>query len=446
MTSAANPEDAGLHGLPMSADPENLRAREPLEVLVSRFSEESRRGLNPSIEDYARRYAEWADQIRELFPLIETLESWKSNKEMECLRRSVPQEFPIRQLGTYRLVHELGRGGMGIVFEALDESTGRRRAIKLLPWRYATDMAQWQDQFQREARTIAGLRHPNIVRVYAFGTCEGYCYYVMDLIPGVSLDCLIHRLRETTDVVYADEIQRAGRDDLTDVTESPVSAVKGRRRGLRRDSWTDFARIALPVAQALSHAHEAGVLHNDIKPANLLLDINGKVVVTDFGIGRRVQPDEKSLRGAPMSSAFTTGAIAEPSSDSAVSEQQIGTLRYMAPERLLGRRDIRSDVYALGVTLYELVTQTPAFVADDRRRVMELILNSQFRTPRQLVPQIPRGLETIILNAMLPDPGDRYPSAEAMAVDLAGYLKNLPIEDRRPSLVNRTVRWFSRRP
>jgi serine/threonine protein kinase len=414
--------EADLQGLPVAADPENFRAREPLEVLISRFAEAVRRGEHPSIDDYVRRYADWADQIRELFPLIQTLEHWKTDKEMECLRRGVPQEFPIRQLGPYRLVRELGRGGMGLVFEAVDETSGQRLAIKLLPWRYASGMAQWEEQFQREARTIASLRHANIVRVYAFGTHEGYCYYVMDLVAGVSLDWIIRTLRDTADLVYADEIHRAGRDELGESPASRAAALPSNSQGLRRDSWKDFANIALPVALALDHAHEAGVLHNDIKPANLLLDGNGNVIVTDFGIGRRTSaPSDK------------------------VEEHQVGTLRYMAPERLLGNCDIRSDVYSLGVTMYELVSQTPAFAADDRRQVMEMILKSQFVPPRQLVPELPRPLETIILNSMLADPQDRYPSAAALASDLLRFISDLSIADRRPGLIDRTVRWISRR-
>ncbi|MBI3865096.1 MAG: serine/threonine protein kinase [Planctomycetia bacterium] len=421
MNDPSQRADADLQGMPVAADPENYRAREPLEVLVSRFADAVRRGAQPSIDDYARRYAEWADKIRELFPLIQTLEHWKTDKEMECLRRSVPDEFPVRQLGSYRLVRELGRGGMGIVFEAVHENTGQRVAVKLLPWRFATGMAQWEEQVQREARTIAGLRHANIVRVHSFGTHEGYCYYVMDLIAGVSLDWIIRRLRESADLVYVEEIRRAGRVELGAATK-PDRADQ-RSSGLRRNSWNDFANIALQVALALAHAHEAGVLHNDVKPANLLLDGAGNVIVTDFGIGRRTAVDAE-----------------------AAEEHQVGTLRYMAPERLLGGGDARSDVYSLGVTLYELVTQTPAFADDDRRQLMELILKSQFEPPRQLAPDVPRPLETIILNAMLADPHHRYPSAAAMASDLLRFTSGLPVAARRPGLLDRATRWISRRP
>jgi serine/threonine protein kinase len=388
-------------------------------VLVTRFSDAVRRGEQPSIEEYARRYHDWAPQIRELFPLIQSLERWKSDKEVECLRRSVPDEFPVRQLGDYQLIRELGRGGMGIVFEAVHDDSRKRLAVKLLPWRYAADMPRWEERFRREATTIARLRHANIVQVFSFGTHEGYCYYVMQLVEGVSLDWIIRRLRETSDVVYVDEIRRAGRHEAGAV---PAPLPTYDRGGLRRESWLDFANIGLQVALALDHAHHAGVLHNDVKPANLLLEKGGRVVVTDFGIGRRVEDD---LAGGE--------------------EHPIGTLRYMAPERLRGQCDARSDVYSLGATLYELVTQTPVFAAEEKRELVELILASRPRPLREIVPQIPRALETIIGNAIAKEPRDRYPSAAALATDLLRLINDLPVASRRPGLWRRAWRRLGRR-
>src|SRR5262249_40813860 len=155
------------------------------------------------------------------------------------------------------------------------------------------------------ATTIARLRHPNVVRVHSFGTHEGYCYYVMQLVEGVSLDWIIRRLRETAGLVYVDEIRRAGREDRD---LAPGTAEGGSATGLRRDSWYDFAHIGVQVALALAHAHENGVLHNDVKPANLLLERTGHVIVTDFGIGRRAEGDVTRE-----------------------DEHPTGTLRYMAP-------------------------------------------------------------------------------------------------------------------
>ena len=396
MNDRSEQTGADLDGFPVASDPENFRAREPLEVLVTRFSDAVRRGEQPSIEDYASRYRDWAPQIRELFPLIQSLEQWKTDKEIECLRRSVPDEFPVRQLGSYQLIRELGRGGMGIVFEAVHDDTGERFAVKLLPWRFAADMPRWKERFHREATTIARLRHANIVQVFSFGTHEGYCYYVMQLVEGVSLDRIIRRLRETSDPGYVED-----------------------HADLRRDSWLDFAQIGVQVALALAHAHEAGVLHNDVKPANLLLDRSGHVIVTDFGIGRRVE-------------------------EAGAEEHPVGTLRYMAPERLLGHCDARSDVYSLGVTLYELVTQTPAFAAEDKTELMKLILSSQPRPLRLVVPKIPRKLETIIQNATAQDQRDRYPSAAAMASDLLRLINDLPVASRRPGIWRRAMRRLRR--
>ncbi|HEY2251040.1 MAG TPA: serine/threonine-protein kinase, partial [Planctomycetaceae bacterium] len=307
-------------------------------------------------------------------------------------------------------------------------------AVKLLPWRFAADMPRWEERFRREATTIARLRHANIVQVFSFGTHEGYCYYVMQLVEGVSLDWIIRRLRETSDVVYVDEIRRAGRHDLAGAAGLAENASASRptagppvfqmhdRGGLRRESWLEFATIGLQVALALAHAHEAGILHNDVKPANLLLDQSGHVVVTDFGIGRGVDED---VGGAE--------------------EHPIGTLRYMAPERLVGRCDVRSDVYSLGLTLYELVTQRAAFAAEERRELLELILNSTPLSPRQIVPQIPRPLATIILNAIAKEPVDRYPSAATMATDLLRFVNDLPVANRQPGFWRRALRRWKRR-
>lgn len=424
--------EASLEGLPVPSDEHRFRARVPLEILVSRFSDAVRRGERPSIDEYATRYRDWADQIRELFPLIESLERWKVDKEVECLRRNVPEEFPVQRLGDYRIVRELGRGGMGVVFEAVHQPTGRHDAVKLLPWRYAADMAQWKERFQREAATIARLRHPNIVRVYSFGTDEGYSYYAMQLVEGAGLDRIIRHFRDSDEAVFVHEIHGLCGDGTASAPRSPLprggDQRKSNRRksdqrgdeprgGLRRHAWKDFAHIAKQVALALGHAHGAGVRHNDVKPANLLIESDGRVIVSDFGIGRRRDQD---VAGSD--------------------EPGTGTLRYMAPERLAGSGDARSDIYALGITLYELCTLQPAFESPDRRKLVDMILESRPLRPRQIVPQIPRALETVILNAIAADPRDRYQCAESLAADLLRFINGQHVASTRAGVVRRTWR------
>src|SRR5690606_5094476 len=145
---------------------------------------EVRQGRAPSVDAYIAAHPQHAAEHRELLPLAKSLERWKLDKELECLRRNLPEEFPVRRLGNYQIVRELGRGGMGIVFLGEQNPSGHRVAIKVLPWRMATNQQDWQDRFRSEATTIAGLRHPHIVPVYSFGQSEGYCYYVMQFVEG----------------------------------------------------------------------------------------------------------------------------------------------------------------------------------------------------------------------------------------------------------------------
>jgi WD40 repeat protein len=190
----------------------------------------------------------------------------------------------------------------------------------------------------------------------------------------------------------------------------------------RRHYFESVARIGQQAAGALVYAHQRGVLHRDIKPSNLLLDESGVVWVTDFGLAKT---DEDGLT--------RTGDI-------------LGTFRYMAPERFQGQSDARSDVYALGLTLYELLTLRPGFDAPDRLRVMELVKESEPPTPRSLDSRIPRDLETIVLTAIAKDPKRRYQTAEAMAEDLHRFLAGEPIKARRTSQVERGWLWCKRHP
>ncbi|HTN01612.1 MAG TPA: protein kinase [Planctomycetaceae bacterium] len=399
-------DEATLVGFPVRHDAQHVAAQEVVDVAVSRFAEDVRLGRSPSVADYLRQYPQHAEELGELLPLIASLERWSVDKEIECVRSNFPEDFSNRQLGEYRVVREIGRGGMGVVFEAAHIKTGAPVAVKLLPFRFVADLPRRQAQFLREAETIASLHHRNIVPVFAFGHHEGYCYYVMQYVEGVNLDWVIKRLLAKDDLLRVYEILQVARGD-----DEP-GAAKSRRhkRGVGRDSWTAFAKIGVQVAHALSHAHGAGVLHNDIKPANLLLDSTGRVIITDFGVGLRL---ENELTGE--------------------TDHGTGTLRYMAPERFYGKSDPRSDVYALGATLYELLTLTPVYEARERSELVNLVLQSQPKPLRQVNPQIPVPLETIVLKALSRDPSERYPTAKAMAGELLRFINGRPILTRRPS-------------
>jgi eukaryotic-like serine/threonine-protein kinase len=389
-----------LDGFPSDLDPRRVRSRVQIEVLASEYAEKARQGQNPSIDSYVERYPEMAVQIRELFPMVAALEQWKSDRESEVLRAQLPDQFKLKQLGDCRLVREIGRGGMGVVFEALEGSIERRVAVKLLPWRISM-VPHRQERFEREAQTIARLRHANIVPIFRFGRHDDYAYYVMQYVESVNLGHIIEVLNERGHVSPAQEIQ----DEVGSADEQATGPAE--RKGLKQDSWKAFARIGLQVAQALRHAHRQGVLHNDVKPGNLLIDSTGKVFVTDFGLAEPLDPDSS-----------------EP--DDSIN----GTLRYMAPERFQGVCDETSDVYSLGITLFELVTRQSAFDTDSRVGLIKAITAGNLRRVKDIGSDVPIDLASVISKAVAREPDHRYQSAGAMASDLLRFINGERVSAR----------------
>ncbi|MFT5324206.1 MAG: serine/threonine protein kinase [Planctomycetaceae bacterium] len=403
-----------LDGFPTDLDPRRVRSRVQIEVLASEYAENARLGKNPSIDSYVERYPEMAVEIRELFPMVAALEQWKSDRESEVLRAQLPDQFKLKQLGDCRIVREIGRGGMGVVFEAVEGSIERHVAVKLLPWRISM-VPHRQERFEREAQTIAKLRHTNIVPIFRFGRHDDYAYYVMQYVESVNLDHIIGALSERQQVSPALEIRNE-----TGSTDEPTDQSPGHsaRKGLKHDSWKAFARIGLQVAQALRHAHRKGVLHNDVKPGNLLIDAAGKVFVTDFGLAEPLDPES-----------------------SEVDESVNGTLRYMAPERFQGICDETSDVYSLGITLFELVTQQSAFDTESRVGLINAITQGETRQPADLSREIPTDLAAVISKAISEKPDDRYQSAGEFASDLLRYINNERVVARSGRGI---LRWLRR--
>jgi serine/threonine protein kinase/WD40 repeat protein len=455
-------------------------AADPLGQIADEFVEAFRQGKHPSVEDFARRYPAHADDIRDMLPALVLMEKAKSADEAsgapgQTTGAATPP--PLRQLGDYEILREVGRGGMGVVYEAQQLSLGRHVAIKVLPSHALLDPRQLR-RFQREARSAARLHHTNIVPVFGVGEQDGLHYYVMQFIQGLGLDVVLdelQRLRQpggraaptrgdapprrsdgTVDVSAADvarcllsgEFHQPGpAGDATVGQQEPAAAaapappsaaraadtsggihLPGQSGGSTLSEsgnqyWQSVARVGVQVAEALAHAAGQGVLHRDIKPSNLLLDDTGNVWVTDFGLAKAQSDDDLTH----------TGDI-------------IGTLRYMAPERFNGQGDLRSDVYSLGLTLYEMLALRPAFDEADRNRLIKQVMHDEPARPRKLNRSVPRDLETVVLKAIAREPAQRYQTPAELAADLNRFVEDRPVRARRISNAEKFWRWCRRNP
>jgi serine/threonine protein kinase len=393
--AAGHDDAAEIYGLPVR-DPEADVCRDPVELAATSFAEELRLGLRPAIDVYARRYPQHAQQIREILPLVAAMESWKSNRELAEARHDVPRADALVRLGNYRLLREIGRGGMGIVYEAAREPEGQRVAVKLLPPQFR-QASQWRERFRREAATTANWRHPHVIEVYEAGQHGRWSYFVMQLIEGLGLDCIVKLLGQPPFLLRPEDILRGyraagaadepGATNLKTAAELAAPQTAGTVSPLEPDSWHKIARIGAQVASALAYAHARHTLHRDIKPANLILDWRGSVYVADFGVALR--HDQRAT------SPFEPG----------------GTLSYIAPEQFDGQADERSDVFSLGATLYELCTLTPARDARSRGALIEQLRSARPPRPRHVKRGIPKELAQVIVKAMSHDPSGRFQSA-----------------------------------
>ncbi|QEL13675.1 serine/threonine-protein kinase [Limnoglobus roseus] len=374
-------------------------------VALERYLEALEAGRAPDRDAFLREHSDIADVLEECL------------SGLEFLQHAAPKEATERtpeRLDEYRILREVGRGGMGVVYEAERTTDGRRVAVKTLP--LATG---WQpidrERFRNEARAVGMLDHPNIVPILAVGCDRGIHYFVMPLIVGSSLAILgdpDHAPAAST-VPYA-----AAGDPRPDAIPLPTPATE-----LPKSS-KEIVRLIVQAAEALAHAHDRGIVHRDVKPANCLVDAHGHLWVVDFGLAR--------LSGATR--LTRTGAM-------------VGTLQYMAPEQLDAGRGIvdqRTDLYSLGATLYELLTRRPLFAVQDRGQFVAAILNEEPRPPRAINPMVPYDLETITLKLLAKEPSDRYPSAETLIADFKQFLAEKPIAARRPSRGQRMGRWMSR--
>ncbi len=486
--------------------------RHPIEYLASEFTDRLRAGEQPTVQEYVDDHPHVANEIRDLFPTIAAMEKLKTHRESKSGGRASLGPARLEQLGDFRMVREIGRGGMGIVYEAEQLSLGRRVAVKVLPKQSLLDEKHLL-RFRREAKTAARLHHTNIVPVLGVGEHDGYHFIVMQYIRGVGLDEIIPHLMElggnsqpvaTTDqnavepsrreaqigsvaraifhgefsvpvasaessisgsasaIINGDPAQsgsigfevgplseltqqsrhlptrsfvkleqsNANPADLEDATDDPSVAVPDESpqvtvaTRMNANYWRSVARIGAQVASALQYAHEHGTLHRDIKPANLLIDQQGIVWVADFGLAKAIEQDDVSRTG-----------------------DVVGTLRYMAPEQLFGNAECRSDMFSLGLTLYELLTFRPAYDEADRKKcLIQRSVAPQPPLPRRIVPGVPRDLETIVLKAIAEEPERRYATSAELAEDLERFLADRPVLARRATPMEHLWRWCRRNP
>jgi tetratricopeptide (TPR) repeat protein/tRNA A-37 threonylcarbamoyl transferase component Bud32 len=383
-----NSNDKQAH--PVKNDPQTTANL--VDELAEEFAHRWRAGERPSVAEYVERYPQVAAEILAVLPAVVMMEQLKPRRE-DAESPAAPASWPDRppeRIGEYTIVCEIGRGGMGVVYEANHEALGRRVAIKVLPESLLAN-EKVRSRFQREAQAAARLHHTSIVPVFGVGESNGQCYYVMQLIEGRGLDRVIK--------------EEAGKERSTTLQPSEV------------------ARIGFQVADALAYAHGHGVLHRDIKPSNLLLDKNSAVWVTDFGVAKVVEGNSLTQSG-----------------------DLIGTLKYMPPERFAGQSDGRGDVYSLGMTLYELLTLRPAFPDTTPHQLIQMITQKEPTRPRKLNRAIPKDLETIVLKAAARDPVHRYQTPAALAEDLQRFLHDRPILAKRTGPIGQIWRWRRRNP
>ncbi|MEN6407095.1 MAG: serine/threonine-protein kinase [Thermoguttaceae bacterium] len=313
---------------------------------------------------------------------LDALEKLASPRETEDDLPRLPRDF-----GPYELIREIGRGGMGVVYEARQKGLDRSVAVKMI---LAGHLASPElvRRFQAEARAAAQLHHSNIVSIHDVGQLNGQDYFAMEYIAGQSL---------------AERIA-AGPVD-------PSQAVR----------WV------AAVARAVEHLHRHGIVHRDLKPSNILLDADGQPFVTDFGLAKIFAEGEDRT---------ATGVIA-------------GTPSYMSPEQAAGRPNEvgpASDVFSLGAILYELLTGAPPFHADSPLDTLMAVLSGDPPPPRSINPRIPRGLERICLKCLAKPPGERYASADALADDLDRFARGEALAVRPPTLGQRFWSWTRRQP
>lgn len=361
-----------------------------------------------ALESVCRQHPDFADRIRTRVRMLAESGMLSSGDELD----DVPE-----RLGDFRLVRRLGGGGMGVVYLAVQESLGREVALKLIR-RDQLYFPGARQRFYREVEAVARMQHPAIVPVYAVGEESGVPYFAMERIIGATLQDLLHEFlgRAPFDVDEA---------ELPSLVEKLAGGGAAPAEWKFRGNYREWCLgVIRDVAGALEHAHQRGVLHRDIKPSNVIIGLDGRVHLVDFGLAR----------AAGAQSLTTTGTL-------------MGSIPYMAPELLKGHSaDERTDLYGLGALLYELSTFRPPFGIDSMELLATRIIEDDPRSPRLSNPTLLVDDESVCLKALEKDPARRYQTARDFADDVDNLLNHRPVRARPASTVLRFRRFVQRRP
>jgi serine/threonine-protein kinase len=471
-------------------------------ALAEEFIDRYRKGERPPLREYIDRHPELAAEIRDVFPAMAMME----NIALADDSLADPSQGPggksqkgqvFQQLGDYRLIREVGRGGMGIVYEAEQVSLGRHVALKVLPDKARLD-PKHKRRFEREARAAAKLHHTNIVPVFEVGEDREICFYAMQLIRGQGLDEIIDELRRLRSHSLAGQKVRSvkglrdragaaenepdepgcpklgeatlsllsghfsaqpldGPERHAEVEEEPLAvgaetdahaSGEGASGRLRVDGTAgppSSARLPgqtdLSSLQSNYRHYFHSVARIGQQTADALAYAHARGIVH-----RDIKPSNLLLDAAGV--VWVTDFGLAKTEDAALTDtgDVVGTLRYMAPERFAGECDVTADVYSLGLTLYELLVLKSAFDSRDRAQLISMVQKDEPAPPRALDPRIPRDLETIVLKAIEKEPRRRYQSAELLAEDLRRFIADEPIKARQVNRVERLWRWCHRNP
>jgi serine/threonine protein kinase len=411
---------------PVSAGPPTVapggRLEDPRVIrVVEEYLAALEAGYPPDRRALQTQHPEIAEPLGRCLDALEFVQTAGSQLQPSAGAPEASDRIPFTHpLGDFQIVREVGRGGMGVVYEAMQLSLGRRVALKVLPFAATLDPKQLQ-RFKNEAQAAAQLHHTNIVPILGVGSERGVHYYAMQFIEGRTLAALIGEMRQLAGLELTtrpDPSASAAGDTVPRAGPATVQSVTGPAH------FRSVAHFGVQAAEALEHAHQLGVIHRDIKPANLLVDGRNNLWVTDFGLAH--------CRG--QAGLTLTGDL-------------VGTLRYMSPEQALARRaliDHRTDVYSLGTVLYECLTLEPALPGRDREEMLRQMALEEPPRPRRRNPAVPAELETIVRKAMEKNPDDRYATAQELADDLRRFLEDKPIRAQPPTLWQRARKWARR--